>query len=345
MKYGRWEDAMIKQTALLEWSESRRGLRFLAGMFEDANAKHTPDGRRDPRLLAAIQLQTLRLAEPVYVSEEVTEVIDEARKSWKPERLLPGDAFTPRGFLWFPRPVLLDDMPVTRTSPGRATAPPGSLNGFIPVRGIGWLPLHAEDLSIGTYWISFYVAAEDEYALADEMGIPSRFDLDGIPREEVLRAMPVSLVHQWQWSWGSDGDVAEDFDDASRYDVIPEDSVEDVIKRAKMQSALVQTTWRIAAQLVPAKHRPQRQWWRNANRNGIESKDVTVIQLRRTRSPQEGEAEEGGALTVRFVVRGHWRNQWYPSLGEHRQIWISPYVKGPDGAPLRRTERAWEFVR
>jgi len=38
--------------------------------------------------------------------------------------------------------------------------------------------------------------------------------------------------------------------------------------------------------------------------------------------------------TVRFVVRGHWRDQACgPRLSERRQKWIEPYWKGPeDGA-------------
>lgn len=42
---------------------------------------------------------------------------------------------------------------------------------------------------------------------------------------------------------------------------------------------------------------------------------------------------------------------FFPSLGEvgdpssHRQIWISPFVKGPEGAPFVCKPRAWEFTR
>lgn len=36
----------------------------------------------------------------------------------------------------------------------------------------------------------------------------------------------------------------------------------------------------------------------------------------------------------RWLVSGHWRNQWYPSEGVHRPIWIDAFVKGPSDAPL-----------
>jgi hypothetical protein len=38
--------------------------------------------------------------------------------------------------------------------------------------------------------------------------------------------------------------------------------------------------------------------------------------------------------SVRWVVRGHWRRQWYPSQNRHIPIWITDYIAGPDDAPL-----------
>jgi hypothetical protein len=36
----------------------------------------------------------------------------------------------------------------------------------------------------------------------------------------------------------------------------------------------------------------------------------------------------------RWVVSGHWRHQYLPSCGTHRQQWIASHVKGPDDKPL-----------
>jgi hypothetical protein len=55
---------------------------------------------------------------------------------------------------------------------------------------------------------------------------------------------------------------------------------------------------------------------------------------------------EGPDWQYRWITRGHWRNQWYPSLGEHRQIWIAPYVKGPEDKPFKAPDlRVWTFNR
>lgn len=40
--------------------------------------------------------------------------------------------------------------------------------------------------------------------------------------------------------------------------------------------------------------------------------------------------------SCRWLVRGHWRQQWCPSTETHKAIWVSPYVKGPDDKPLRK---------
>lgn len=38
----------------------------------------------------------------------------------------------------------------------------------------------------------------------------------------------------------------------------------------------------------------------------------------------------GGAPTVQFLVRGHWRNQAHgPKLSQRKEIWIQPFWKGP----------------
>jgi hypothetical protein len=74
------------------------------------------------------------------------------------------------------------------------------------------------------------------------------------------------------------------------------------------------------------------------------AKDVIVVELRRI-SQKPDEENEGRGYSHRFMVRGHWRNQWYASLGIHRQKWISPYVKGPDDGELVLKDRVWVWDR
>ena len=79
-------------------------------------------------------------------------------------------------------------------------------------------------------------------------------------------------------------------------------------------------------------------------RAGQEPKPVRVIELRR---PQHtGERGDGDReYHHQWIVRGHWRQQWYPARQVHRPVWIAPHIKGPDGAPLIGGEKVYAWKR
>lgn len=74
---------------------------------------------------------------------------------------------------------------------------------------------------------------------------------------------------------------------------------------------------------------------------------VRVVALRRRRTAGESEAEHAEReWSCRWIVGGHWRNQYLPASGSHRPTWIAPYLKGPDEKPLRTpAARVWSVVR
>lgn len=84
---------------------------------------------------------------------------------------------------------------------------------------------------------------------------------------------------------------------------------------------------------------------------GTGSPIINTIQLRRReyrRSPSEGMAK-GIDWSCRWIVRAHWRNQYYASkFGEptHRPKLIPSCVKGPDSKPLKsKTINLFAVVR
>lgn len=82
---------------------------------------------------------------------------------------------------------------------------------------------------------------------------------------------------------------------------------------------------------------------RLAERRGV-NPAVTVVRLRRSESPHAGERRVDWA--ARWLVRGHWRWQPYgPGREERRRIWITGYVKGPDGLPLRVRNHVYSLDR
>lgn len=87
---------------------------------------------------------------------------------------------------------------------------------------------------------------------------------------------------------------------------------------------------------------PGRPAVKRAQRAGFTSSMVRVVNLRRTVYDGAGASREptdasGRHFTVRWPVVGHWRSQAYgPGRAYRRPTYIAPYIKGPEGAPLRR---------
>jgi len=64
---------------------------------------------------------------------------------------------------------------------------------------------------------------------------------------------------------------------------------------------------------------------------------VHVVKLRKEIADEHAAAGPGGSVdwTHRWLVRGHWRNQYYPAHKRHAPIWIHPHIKGPDDKPFK----------
>jgi hypothetical protein len=71
---------------------------------------------------------------------------------------------------------------------------------------------------------------------------------------------------------------------------------------------------------------------------------IAVVRLRSSiHEAVAVEQGQGPRWKQRWLVRGHYRAQWYSSRNEHKIIWIAPYLKGPDDAPLKQP--VYEVVR
>lgn len=322
---------MIEQFRVQDWTMSDLGRRYLNGFFNDMNKGHKDKAQRDPKVLSAIAAKSLFEAEPIYVSAEACELVDHARETFEPEPVLPGDPFVPCGFALLATPMALLDAPWTPEAPYRARD--GEHAGHLLIRAISWMPIHNDDMSAGTFWISYYTSAWDEDV--------DRYNGDEEFLEAMRRSSPMTLAHMFQWTWGENP-----WTDPEKLEVLEEEDPIVTAARGRAQAALAQTMWRIGSQFVPARERAPRGLWRDAQRRGFDQRDINVIRLRRTREAHEYEPS-GREISVRFLVSGHWRNQPYPTLGEGvtRQIWIAPYVKGDESLPFKQTTRAWEFTR
>lgn len=82
---------------------------------------------------------------------------------------------------------------------------------------------------------------------------------------------------------------------------------------------------------------------------------VTVITLRHAKESKQQEGESRVEWTHRWLVRGFWRNQSvgpnYPQAvevgpGKYRaRIWVAPFIKGPQGAPIVQSRKVNSLTR
>lgn len=78
-----------------------------------------------------------------------------------------------------------------------------------------------------------------------------------------------------------------------------------------------------------------------------EGGDVQVVTLRKERPTSDDEIADGTPIewSHRWIVSGHWRNQYYPSKGLHEPVWIEAYEKGPENKPLVIKDKVFVWKR
>lgn len=109
---------------------------------------------------------------------------------------------------------------------------------------------------------------------------------------------------------------------------------------------VIRTAWLLMQQPLARieEIQPDRASRKRIQRMQQEPGPVRVIKLRRTHAPT-GSGEADREYHHQWVVRGHWRQQWFPSVQAHRPVWIAPHIKGPEGAPLLGGEKVHAWMR
>lgn len=114
--------------------------------------------------------------------------------------------------------------------------------------------------------------------------------------------------------------------------------------------ATLLSTWFLMAQPGVAaitEQQPERKERQRASRAGRTAPMVRIVDLRRQKArAATGDSEPGTTFhySVRFLVGGDtggfWRDQAHgPKRGLRKRIWIEPFMKGPDGAPLKVVDK------
>ena len=63
-------------------------------------------------------------------------------------------------------------------------------------------------------------------------------------------------------------------------------------------------------------------------KKGIPKHTINVINVRQKIRKGNGFTHSYSKSDKTWIVRGHWRNQWYPKLNTHKPKWIDPFFKG-----------------
>ena len=325
-----WEAVMDVQLDLWKHWQSDVGRTFARGFAQSLRDKG--DDAHGGMDLADIEAKKIYQADPISVTEDVLTLVEAAYPTFEIEPLRGSDLLTTHGFVLLPRPYVMRDVSKKR----------------IAIRALAWMPAHQEavpeqeaeerfGINISMYT---YLYDEDD----DFNGDILREWQDYRERGGQSRPSNFDLVHITTWWFGQSWDkMAGDL-------VLPEDEqrAEAGMEGFKSTFQFFQAFLRIAQQTITRSdvRRAPRGQRKRAKREEFEDDPfVTIITLRRHESTGEGSGEPAN-YSHRFIVRGHWRNQWYPSLGEHRQKWIGGYVKGPEDAELIvKPTRAFEVVR
>jgi hypothetical protein len=109
--------------------------------------------------------------------------------------------------------------------------------------------------------------------------------------------------------------------------------------------AAVHLLWQMLSEEVTISRReeqPRRQQ-KMMRRMRLRDTSVTTVHLRHRlydRAAEPGE-ETRAEYSHRFLVRGHRRRIHDRKTGEVREVWVRPYIKGPEDAPLKIREHVY----
>jgi hypothetical protein len=110
------------------------------------------------------------------------------------------------------------------------------------------------------------------------------------------------------------------------------------------------SVWRLMQQTLSTVDRevPPRGFRKRAQHLDIADDKVSVISLRRREQHHHYDPETANHINYRTPVRGHWRKVWCgPRDGERyqRAVYVDPFWRGPEGAPIIVRKRVNALIR
>lgn len=322
-----WERALSAQHEIIGFASSSWGKKYFKYWLDDRSGKYGTAQSSTSASAFVNCLPDMMAAEPVYVTGEMQDLVYSAMEGFHGgENVVESDFFLRSGFVLLERPFVVLDQK----------------NKRVAWRAISW---HLEEMSFSS------VTNDDDYR---EINRKARAG------EEI--AVEVKMgVRLIMWSSIDDEDdyshTFHEIDSIVKTNwlvahalTLPLEDISKTVDTMGGQESSTLLFVRVMNKLMGERivtrshYKASRSLRRHSQRLNLPVSEILVCELRRRSTPSEGIGERRN-FSHRFVVHGFWRNQWYPSIGMHRQKYIADYIKGPDDKPLIIKQRVWQWDR
>lgn len=301
--------ALEVQDALVKFWRSERGAAFMQGWNEIRHRDGLNRFIEVPEHRAGFEMQTLAGARTYLVTEEMTEVAMAAARSMPDEPLLETDLPTPSGFLMFERALVFPDIREQN----------------VAMLAIAWRRCVDSSGVVGIVW-TYYSDLHDMRDVYNSKP-ESKHAREAWPTRAILLAEDTEKFGAGTY----DPKVI-----AAHY---PNPITEEVVKvgLAHMHALPLALFALMRSQVTDvAEENASRAARRRLERAACPIPDgIRVIRLRRVSHSSVTPGDESVSWSHRWLVSGHWRRAWRPSVKQHRLVWIHPFIKGPDDKPFK----------
>lgn len=319
-------EALDTQVDLIRFYETGHGQSYTAGILDlmvgDVNSNAQP--AHESRSRGAFLPEVLNIAETYAITDEIAEVVDIAKELIPNFELHLEDLPAPHGYLHFASTRTMLD------SKGKTLAVKSLM--WISMRMIdardgmqAWCPLSKNSpLEPHALMLVAFTDARDE---RDHMHPEHLLDLEKYGHDHPVMRAPYWGLMCGIWVVGQPVDFENN--DAS------------VIPMLMTFFRFIQEPWVDVRMMAPSERQVRKRVIRA--RVTPEVRVVCLRELAHHRTAATGESTI--EYSHRWIVRPHWRQQWYPSQQRHAPRWIPAHIKGPEDRPLLVKDRVFHVSR
>lgn len=350
---------------MVKFWRSTTGQRFAKGFINDKIAKGELGGEWDGRILADKEAHDLDRAESYWVAPDMVTLVEHAAKTMPVQPLKDTDLPTRSGFVILDKCFYVKDVreqtiavKAILWSPTRIRTNT-SADDVVSHASLGALGAPEPTTMLDGIQLSFYTDPFDsrDHMYEDYVSTKSRDE------QLELRQVMGDFVLLGFGGWAFGLDYVESLEykvdaDAPTAVVIPEGTEPDqevgfVHKTEADMRRFMAAFWTLLSQPIAVTERkyPDRAAARRLKRGGllenIDGVKIVVLRKRYETDDHDREIAIPGSVewSRRWIVDGHWRNQWVPSINGHRLTYIAPYIKGPEDKPLIVQNKVYAWKR